>query len=211
MFTKTFTHSIAISGSSGTGKGATTAILAERLGLPIISAGNIMRGEAERLGITLRELKEKTRGDQFLDYWLDTTTRLAVIEHQGGAIVEGRLVAFTVPEGVFKVLLTVEDEDGNEDHDERFRRIALRDKLTHEEAREATKHREEHMDQRYQEFYGLRYAELFEKDIYHFSVSTRSNPPEKVAEIILGAYSKHLKGEWTVEAKHRTLPIFHIE
>ena len=171
-----------------------------------------MRAEADRLGISLVDLKKKTSGDQFLDYWLDTATRLAIVEHtERGVIIEGRLVAFTIPEGVFKVLLVIEDENGNFDYEERYRRVASRDKISLEEAEKVTKYREENMDGRYKEFYGLSYKELFDKDLYHVVVNTRNNPPEKVAEIILEAYEKFLEGTLDKKVVHRTLPIFDIE
>ena len=204
--------SIALSGDSGTGKGATNKILSEKLGFPIISAGNLMRAEADRLGISLVDLKKKTSGDQFLDYWLDTATRLAIVEHtERGVIIEGRLVAFTIPEGVFKVLLVIEDENGNFDYNERYRRVASRDKISLEEAEKVTKYREENMDNRYKEFYGLSYKELFDKDLYHVVVNTRNNSPEKVAEIILEAYNNFLECKLDKKVIHRTLPIFEIE
>jgi predicted cytidylate kinase len=200
--------SIAISGSSGTGKGATAKIISHKLNFPIISAGNIMRSEAERLGKTLKELKESTRGDQFLDYWLDTTTRLAVFEKTDGVIVEGRLVAFTVPENVFKVLLVIENEDGSHDEETRYQRIASRDNLSVEKAKEATLFREEHMDDRYLSFYKIRYNELFNKDFYHLVVNTKTNNPEEAAKIVLKNYELFQSGHFAKQPEHRSLPVF---
>ncbi len=200
-------NTIAISGSSGTGKGAAAAIVSETLGYSIVSAGNIMRAEAERLGITLAELKRITKGDQFMDYWLDATTRLAVFERQDGVIVEGRLVAFTVPSSVYRVLLVVEHDDGTSDHDTRHGRIASRDKLTLEQAREATIYREQNMDERYQKFYGLKYAELFNPDYYHLVINTKVNNPDQVAAIILKGFEDYKSGKLTAK-KHQSLPMF---
>jgi cytidylate kinase len=199
---------IAISGSSGTGKGSAAAAVSKALGYPIVSAGNIMRTEAERLRKTLKELKETTRGDQFLDYWLDSTTRLAVFEKKDGVIVEGRLVAFTVPSNVFRVLLVVENEDGTPDEDTRCSRIATRDKLSLEEAKEATLYRERHMDDRYFSFYGIRYAELFHKHYYHLVINTKIYSAQQAGEMILEEYEKYLKGEWKGDVKHKSLPTF---
>ncbi len=202
-----FTNAIAISGSSGTGKGSAAGEVSRRLGFPIVSAGNIMRAEAERLGITLADLKKITKGDQFMDYWLDTATRLAIFEKTDGVIVEGRLVAFTVPSSVFRVLLVVEDEDGNHDHDTRYARIAKRDQLTHEEAKSATLYREENMDERYQKFYGIAYAELFNKKYYHLVVNTKTDTPEIVTDKIIEAFHKYRNNELK-DAEHLSLPMF---
>jgi predicted cytidylate kinase len=199
---------IAISGSSGTGKGAAAKIISKELGYTIVSAGNIMRAEAERLGKTLKELKEATKGDQFLDYWLDTTTRLAVFEKKEGVIVEGRLVAFTVPQNVFRVLLVLENENGTPDTDTRYARIAQRDELSIEDAIKATTFREQHMDERYKLFYGVSYENLFDKNLYHLIVNTKTNSPDKVAGIILEAYEKYRKGEWQKVPEYKTIPIF---
>ncbi|MEN9647830.1 MAG: hypothetical protein RLY57_634 [Candidatus Parcubacteria bacterium] len=199
---------IAISGSSGTGKGSAAAAVSRALGYPIVSAGNIMRAEAERLGKTLKELKETTRGDQFLDYWLDATTRLAVFEKKEGVIVEGRLVAFTVPSNVFRVLLVVENDDGTPDEDIRCSRIASRDGLTLDEAKEATLYREQHMDDRYFTFYGIRYEELFHKHYYHLVINTKIHSAQQAGEMIVAAYEKYQKGEWEGEVKHKNLPQF---
>ncbi len=205
---KTIKRAIAISGSSGTGKGSAAAAVSDALGYPIVSAGNIMRAEADRLGITLKQLKEQTRGDQFLDYWLDTTTRLAIFEKDNGVIVEGRLVAFTVPSNVFRVLLVVENEDGSPDEEIRCGRIAKRDKLSLEEAKEATLYREQHMNDRYTAFYGITYHELFEKQYYHLVVNTKTHSAQEAGHMIVEAYEKYIKGEWNTEAKHKSLPQF---
>jgi cytidylate kinase len=205
---KNIPKAIAISGSSGTGKGSAAAAVSEALGYPIVSAGNIMRAEAERLGKTLKELKETTRGDQFLDYWLDTTTRLAIFEKSDGVIVEGRLVAFTVPANVFRVLLVVENEDGTPDEDTRCSRIAKRDNLTTDEAKEATLYREQHMDDRYISFYGIPYQELFFKKYYHLTINTKIYSAKEAGAMILEAYEKYQKGELDIKAEHKSLPSF---
>lgn len=205
---KDIPKAIAISGSSGTGKGSAAAAVSDALGYPIVSAGNIMRAEADRLGKTLKELKEATRGDQFLDYWLDTTTRLAIFEKEHGVIVEGRLVAFTVPPNVFRVLLSVEHEDGTPDHDTRYARIAARDRCSVEEAKEMTLYRESHMDNRYISFYGITYEELFQKNYYHLVVNTKANSAKEAGAIIVEAYKKYLQGEWDSQPKHKSLPQF---
>lgn len=199
---------IAISGSSGTGKGSAARVVSDALGYPIISAGNIMRAEADRLGKTLKELKEATRGDQFLDYWLEATIRLAVFEKNEGVIVEGRLVAFSVPPSVFRVLLVVEYEDGTPDEDTRCSRIASRDKLSLHDAKEATSYREKHMDDRYLSFYGIRYHELFEKQYYHLVINTKKHSAQEAGGIIVEAFEKYRKGEWEGEARHKSLPQF---
>ena len=201
-------RAIAISGSSGTGKGSAAAAVGDALDYMIISAGNIMRAEADRLGKTLKELKEATRGDQFLDYWLDTTTRLAVFEKRNGVIVEGRLVAFTVPSSVFRVLLVVENEDGTSDEDTRCSRIASRDELSLDEAKEATSYREKHMDDRYFSFYGIRYHELFEKKYYHLVINTKIYSATEAGNMIVDAFEKYMRGEWDKKPEHKQIPIF---
>lgn len=153
---------ITISGLAGSGKSYCASALSRFYGLPCHSAGSIFRQMALERGITIEELTIRAHNDPQIDKEIDC--RSEELARGGGVILEGRLVAYFASSSPHRLsfYLTAPFE-------ERSQRIAEREGIPLEEARERTKAREEGEHHRYRSFYGFDTSDL---SVYDFVINT---------------------------------------
>lgn len=146
MHTKTKNFRITISGACGAGKGSVGRGLSRILVVPFVSTGDIFRAEAEKRGLTLVELHEAAKQDRQIDISIDNDTREYGKNHDQ-FVLDARLGWFFIPDS-FKIFLSCSDE-------ERFRRIAIREGISFDQARDETIARESVMCDQYKRLYGI--------------------------------------------------------
>jgi len=175
---------ITISGPPGSGKSTACKLLSEKLGLEVISSGDVFRGMAAERGLSLQEFGKACESDRTVDQALDD--RMLVIARQKkDVILEGRLTAFMLKANnvpALKVLLTagadvraarVTNREGGE--------VALRklETLT----REACEAR------RYMSYYNINIAD---QSVYDLIIDTSDlTPDEVVSRIVQAAGARH--------------------
>ena len=163
---------ITIFGLAGTGTTSAGKLLAEKLGYKFVSSGNMFREMAKENGIALNEFEEMTNNDPKFDSELDKKIK-EFGEKDDNFVVESRLAWYFIPDSI-KVKLIC-------DFDERIRRVAARDKIPFEEAREHNKFRDKKIAERYAKYYGIM---DFNDDKFDLVIDTTNTPiPEVVSKI----------------------------
>lgn len=170
---------ITIGGLSGTGKGTVARMLSEKLGFQLNSAGNFMRELSKENGFEnlvdfLKFNYSKNSGDHGADIKVDERTKKFGLENTN-FVIEGRLCAHMVPDA-FKILLTCSDE-------ERFRRVAQRQKIDIEDAKQETLEREKLYTNFYKRFYKI--ENYLDDSHYDLVVDTTNILPEEIIENII--------------------------
>lgn len=137
---------ITIFGLAGTGTSSVTKELALRLNFQSLSSGDVFRAKARELGLTLNEFEVLAKTDTKYDIELDT-----MIEKYGkendNFIVESRLPWYFIPDSI-KLKLQC-------DFKERVKRVAGRDMMDFEKAKQETEEREAIAAERYRKLYGI--------------------------------------------------------
>ena len=164
---------ITVSGVAGAGKTTCAEIISELLGLRYISAGMIFRKMAEEKGMNIVELSLEAEKDDSIDRFIDDQTLKEA--SLGGVVLDGRLTGIMVGEKADLRILVIAPLE------ERLKRIAKRDGLSLEEAKEQTLKREFSENHRYKKIYGV---EINDAENYDIALNTAKFTPEKMKEII---------------------------
>ncbi len=163
---------VAISGPIGVGKSTVARMLAERLGIPCISAGGVFRELAARRGISVVELNRLAEGDPRIDRDLDQLQ--AELARPGPCVVESRLAGWMV-QADLKVWLDAPLEV-------RAARVAGREGHDPDAARDELLTRERSEWSRYRALYGI---DITDRAPFHLVVDTSRWPPEAMAEALV--------------------------
>ncbi len=164
---------VTVSGVAGAGKTTCAEIIVELFGLRYVSAGMIFRKMASERGMSIVEFSLEAEKDEAIDRLIDDQTlREASF---GGVVLDGRLTGIMVGEKAdLRVLVVAPFE-------ERVKRIAERDGVSFEEAREQTLKREFSEVHRYKKLYG---ADINDVEKYDIVLNTAKFTPEKIKSII---------------------------
>jgi len=172
---------ITISGLPGSGKTTVGRLLAKRMGLPHVYAGDIYRAEAEARGLSLADFNALAERDHTIDRALDD--RMARYARDGGVVLEGRLAGFVAIEqhvDALKVWLTASDAV-------RADRVAGREGRIVAEVLEQNDARQRSDARRYREIYGW---DLDDTGIYDLALVSDEQTPEALADVIQAAAAK---------------------
>ncbi len=146
---------ITLYGLAGTGTSSVGKLLAERLGYKFVSGGSLMRGLAKENGLPLSEFLKLAESDERYDRLVDG--KLKELANDDNIVVESRLAWYFIPDSC-KIKLEC-------DFDTRVRRVADRDGLSFEEAKNAIIIRERNDHERYEKLYGITSISDFDFDI----------------------------------------------
>jgi cytidylate kinase, putative len=172
---------ITVSGLPGTGTTTVSKLLKERTGMEFISSGEIFRGIAAELGLSLAEFGKLAESDFSYDRQIDDRQK-EISKTKDNLILEGRLaghMSLEVPPGkkILRVLLKAPLET-------RVRRIMNREQSTSSFKFELdkTKTREESERVRYEKYYSIDIADM---TIYDLVIDSSGFDPETIVEMIL--------------------------
>ncbi len=172
---------ITIFGNPGTGKSTVGKLLASQLGFECKSSGNMFREMAAELGITVEELDVLSQQDSQYDIKLDQM----VVEYgktHDDFIFESRLAWHFIPDSIKLALVCEENEAA--------RRVAEREGITQEKAKENNDLRLATYAKRYPVYYpGLHYPPTSED--FDLTMDVTAILPAKIVEKIVEFLETH--------------------
>ena len=167
---------VTVSGPHGSGKSTYAASLAKSLGLRHVSAGILFRSLANERKIVLEKFQEIAASDPSIDRLVDEKT-MAEAE-KGDVVIDGQLAGWVLREiSDLRIMLTAPLVV-------RLERIAARDRISLDESRRQTLHREGVQADRYRKHYGFNVDDWA---IYHLVLDTSFGSIEDTASILLAA------------------------
>ncbi|MBE8539758.1 (d)CMP kinase [Geoglobus acetivorans] len=166
---------ITISGPPGSGTTTVARKLSEKLGYPVISAGEVFRKLARERGMSLEEFSKYAENNPDIDNLIDKRQREEALRYEN-VVVEGRLSGWMVPADL-KVWIYCDKEI-------RIQRIARREKKPVEVVRNETEVREELEKRRYLKIYGI---DIEDRSLYHIMINSARFTADQIAEMILRA------------------------
>lgn len=176
---------ITVSGRIGSGATTLAKKLSEVLGWEMIEGGQIMRRVQQEVGADVSETDK--RPDHFdLEYEEMVKKILKMENHR---IIQSHLAGFDAQaiDGVYKIMVVCEDEDGNDKKDIRIDRLVNRDKVSIDEAKKEVAEREEKNLDKWRRLYaeedkGWVY---WNKDYYDLIINTYSHNAEETLKLAL--------------------------
>lgn len=176
---------IAIDGPPGSGKSTVAGILSKMLGYRLESAGRIFRTMARERGVSLEEFGAIAQNDLSIDQALDEKT-VDITRQSEYLVIEGRLTAPILSKyniRAFRVYI-------NAPLPVRADRVAKRDDITTEQAREAISKREASENDRYHSLYGITQGD---RSSYDLVVDSGTLTAQQVVDIIYGGFDRWRK------------------
>ncbi len=162
---------IAISGQSGCGNTTVSTILSERLNIKMINF--TFRSLVDEVGLTLPEIIERARTDEFYDRTVDS--RQVELAKKESCVLGSRLAIWMLKEADLKVYLLASTEV-------RAKRIQDREGGNLESITSFTKLRDAEDTARYKKLYNIDNKNYSFVDL---EIDTSSYTPEQIADIIL--------------------------
>jgi len=175
---------ITVSGPHGTGKSTYARALAEHLQLRYVSAGELFRELAKERAMSLASFSQYAADNSEVDKIIDERT----VEEakKGNVVIDAQLAAWMIKDlADVRLLLTASDPV-------RFNRIAQRDHVSLEFAKNETIAREEIQRRRYQKYYEIDVADL---SIYDLKIDTGLHSIEATRTHILDAVQNILRSK----------------
>ncbi len=167
---------ITISGPPGSGKSTLSKILSAKLGMELVSMGDVFRKCAEGRCMCLEEFGLLAKSDGNIDREIDEMQK-KIAKERDNIILEGRLSGFFVDDANLKVWLKAPPGI-------RAERIARRECKSVEKAMAETKEREQCERERYLNYYGIDINDL---SVYDLVIDSSKWSPEEISEIALKA------------------------
>lgn len=181
---------IAISGRIASGSTTLAKQLAEKLQWKHIEGGDIF-WEAVRNKMNLSSKDTHLRPDEE-DVLFDEKLK-NIIKNEKNIVLETKLAGFNAQgvDGIFKILVVCEDEDGNDQTQIRIDRLVNREGIPISKAKEEVVQREENDLEKWQRLYadGNKNWSYLNKNYYNLVVNTFSHNKDEALKQVLEAIS----------------------
>lgn len=172
---------ITVDGPSGAGKGTMAKQIANILGLKHFSASDVFYSIAEERGITHIELSKQAEKE--VDLEVDRKTLKRGLKNN--CVIDGRIPSWVMGKNSdLKIYLTANDKT-------RYQRIAQRENITFEEAKEKTEKRDAENKKRYKNYYDLDIGNLEIYDLVIDNTEMNIREQEKTLRELLKIKQVH--------------------
>lgn len=173
---------ITLTGLGGTGTSTVGKIIAERLDIPFKSGGSFQRAMAEAHGMTLYEWDEHLKAHPDEDLKVEAMQK-EFITTTPSFVLESLLSWYVAPQAI-NVRLDC-------DFDTRIGRVADREGISFDEAKELNIERVNTYNQRYGPLYGIEDFVSLPDAHFDFVVDTTHIPADEVANVIIKWIEEH--------------------
>ncbi len=167
---------ITLGGLPGSGKTTVARILADRLKMEYINAGDIFRNLAAKKGMTLEEFGYFAERNPNIDKAIDK--KLLEIARRDNVILEGRLAGIMLELNEMDALKVWLDAP----LETRVQRVSKRDGKSYEAALSDTQTREKSEWDRY---YNIYHVDIRDLSVYNLVIKTEDKTPEQIAEEVV--------------------------
>ncbi|MCL5432640.1 MAG: cytidylate kinase family protein [Patescibacteria group bacterium] len=178
---------ITISGKIGAGATTLAKKLAEKLGWQVLEGGDLFEKIHKELGLSQTDALK--RPDHF-DLEYEEKVR-KILREEKNFIVQSHLAGFDGQEieGVFKIFVTCEDNNGNDKPEIRIDRLINRDGISLEEAKDEVINREKQHTEKWRKLYAANDQNwvYWDKKYYDLVINTYSHNQEETLKIALSA------------------------
>ena len=182
-------RNITVSGRIGSGQTTLATKLAEKLGWKLLEGGELFRKFHEETMHDQNELDVKSRPDDFDIAYEERIKK--ILREEDHNIIQSHLAGFDAQgiEGVFKILVTCEDEQGNDKTDIRIDRLVNRRKVSIEDAKEQVIIREAGNMAKWRRMYGNNDENwvYWDKNYYDLVINTYSSNQDQTLQQALQA------------------------
>jgi cytidylate kinase len=176
---------ITLGGLPGSGKTTVARLLADKLKMEYINAGDIFRNLAAKKGMTLEEFGFFAERNPNIDRAIDK--KLLEIARRDNVILEGRLAGIMLELNdveALKVWLEAPLET-------RVERVSGRDTKSFEASMSDTQTREKSEWDRY---YNIYHVDIRDLSVYNMVVQTQDKTPDQIADEIITRFDEMKKG-----------------
>lgn len=178
---------ITVSGRIGSGATTLAKKLSEKLGWEMLEGGSIMRRIQKEVGASVSET-DKRPDHHDLEYEEMVKKILKEEKHR---IIQSHLAGFDAQgiEGVFKIMVVCDDENGNDKKEIRIDRLVNRDKVSVEEAKSEVAQREKKNLEKWRRLYadGDQGWVYWDKKYYDLIINTYSHNASETLDLALSA------------------------
>lgn len=180
-------RNIAVSGRIGSGATTLATTLAEVLGWEVLDGGKLFRKIASDMGISITQ--SNSRPDHFDTEYEDMVRRqLREKDHQ---IIQSHLAGYDAQgiDGIYKILVVVEDNLGHDKPEIRIDRLVNRDGVSIEEAKHEVLEREKQNLEKFRRLYAGDDTEwvYWDRKYYDLVVNTFSHNAKDSVNFVLEA------------------------
>ncbi len=180
-------RNITVSGRIGSGSTTLASHVADTLGWNMLDGGKLFRKINDELGMSITQ--SNNRPDHFDISYEERIKKM--LREESKHVIQSHLAGFDAQgiEGVFKILVVCEDEEGNDKTDIRIDRLVNRDSVSIDEAKHEVKEREKQHLEKFRRLYAENDQDwiYWDRKYYDFVVNTYSHNATESVRLVLEA------------------------